>query len=203
MCPISSDVVTVFSSKIRQDVENISNKVLTFNGSDWTSTTGKTGDLDDGVIITAKQLVSDGTKTVITLNPVYTLDVIDREDAIFTDLSSIYTLTAGVDYTVEWQYCENYTAYKEYLDNPATNDKNWMTVDNASVSSDFCTVEQVQGYAYRAVIKPCDTEKAQKSFLDNDEIYSNILVVGDAEARVLTNIRKASSASVKGDNRLH
>lgn len=196
---ISSDVVTVFSSKIRQDVENISNKVLTFSGNDWTSTTGATGDLYDGVIITAKQLVSDGTKTVITLNPVYTLDVIDREDAIFTDLSSIYTLTAGVDYTVEWQYCENYTAYKEYLDDPATNDKNWMTVDNASVSSDFCTVEQVQGYAYRAVITPCDTEKAQKSFLDNDEIYTNILVVGDAEARVLTNIRKASSASVKGD----
>lgn len=196
---ISSDVVTVFSSKIRQDVENISNKVLTFSGNNWTSTTGVTGDLYDGVIITAKQLVSDGTKTVITLNPVYTLDVIDRADAIFTDLSSIYTLTAGVDYTVEWQYCENYTAYKEYLDDPATNDKNWMTVDNASVSSDFCTVEQVQGYAYRAVIKPCDTEKAQKSFLDNDEIYSNILVVGDAEARVLTNIRKASSASVKGD----
>ena len=196
---ISSDVVTVFSSKIRQDVENISNKVLTFSGNNWTSTTGATGDLDDGVIITAKKLVSDGTKTVITLNPVYTLDVIDREDAIFTDLSSIYTLTAGVDYTVEWQYCENYTAYKEYLDDPATNDKNWMTVDNASVSSDFCTVEQVQGYAYRAVITPCDTEKAQKSFLDNDEIYSNILVVGDAEARVLTNIRKASSASVKGE----
>lgn len=196
---ISSDVVTVFSSKIRQDVENISNKVLTFSGNDWTSTTGATGDLYDGVIITAKQLVSDGTKTVITLNPVYTLDVIDREDAIFTDLSSIYTLTAGVDYTVEWQYCENYTAYKEYLDDPATNDKNWMIVDNASVSSDFCTVEQVQGYAYRAVITPCDTEKAQKSFLDNDEIYTNILVVGDAEARVLTNIRKASSASVKGD----
>lgn len=196
---ISSDVVTVFSSKIRQDVENISNKVLTFSGNDWTSTTGATGDLYDGVIITAKQLVSDGTKTVITLNPVYTLDVIDREDAIFTDLSSIYTLTAGVDYTVEWQYCENYTAYKEYLDDPATNDKNWMIVDNASVSSDFCTVEQVQGYAYRAVITPCDTEKAQKSFLDNDEIYTNILVVGDAEARVLTNIRKASSASVKGE----
>lgn len=199
---ISSDVVTVFSSKIRQDVENISNKVLTFSDNNWTSTTDVTGDLYDGVIITAKQLVSDGTKTVITLNPVYTLDVIDREDAIFTDptdLSSIYTLTAGVDYTVEWQYCENYTAYKEYLDNPATNDKNWMTVDNASVSSDFCTVEQVQGYAYRAVITPCGTEKAQKSFLDNDEIYTNILVVGDAEARVLTNIRKASSASVKGD----
>lgn len=196
---ISSDVVTVFSSKIRQDVKNISNKVLTFSVNNWTSTTGEKGDLYDGVIITAKKLVSDGTKTVITLNPVYTLDVIDREDAIFTDLSSIYTLTAGVDYTVEWQYCENYTAYKEYLDDPATNDKNWMTVDNASVSSDFCTVEQVQGYAYRAVIKPCDTEKAQKSFLDNDEIYTNILVVGDAEARVLTNIRKASSASVKGD----
>ncbi len=199
---IESSEIVVFSSKILQN-ENIPNHVLTFtkeaNGTitGWTYE-GETGDLYDGVIITAKTLKSDGTSTVITLNPVYTIDANDRDDAIFTDLAAIYTLTAGVDYEVEWQYCANYEAYKQYLSDPETYDKNWQQVDDSLVSN-YCTVEQVQGYAYRAVVTPLDTEKAQQSFRNADRIYSNILVVEAADARLLTNIRNASSASANGD----
>ena len=202
---IASSEIVVFSSKILQN-ENIPNHVLTFTkDADGTITgwtyEGKTGDLYDGVIITAKTLKSDGTSTVITLNPVYTIDANDRDHEIFTtsdDLAAIYTLTAGVDYEVEWQYCANYEAYKQYLSDPATYDKNWQQVDDSLVSN-YCTVEQVQGYAYRAVVTPLDTEKAQQSFQNADRIYSNILVVEAADARLLTNIRNASSASANGD----
>lgn len=202
---IASSEIVVFSSKILQN-ENVPNHVLAFTKDADGTITGwtyedETGDLYDGVIITAKTLKSDGTSTVITLNPVYTIDANDRDDAIFTtpvDLASIYTLTAGVDYEVEWQYCANYEAYKQYLSDPATYDKNWQQVDDSLVSN-YCTVEQVQGYAYRAVVTPLDTEKAQQSFQNADRIYSNILVVEAADARLLTNIRNASSASANGD----
>ena len=202
---IASSEIVVFSSKILQN-EYIPNHVLTFTkAADGTITgwtyEGVAGDLYDGVIITAKTLKSDGTSTVITLNPVYTIDANDRDHAIFTtpgDLAAIYTLTAGVDYEVEWQYCANYEAYKQYLSDPATYDKNWQQVDDSLVSN-YCTVEQVQGYAYRAVVTPLGTEKAQQSFQDADRIYSNILVVEAADARLLTNIRNASSASANGD----
>ena len=162
----------------------------------------------DGFLITGKDLVSDGTQTGIVLTDVYTLDVMDRTLDLFKDKADIYTMKLNVDYTVEWQYIENYQAYQDYV-NGTDEGKNWQVVPN-STSTDTCAIDQVQGYAFRAKITMLDTAKAKAAYEEFDNygttavdgervIYSNILVVGDAEARVLTNIRKASSASVKGD----
>ena len=209
---IASPVVRVFSSVALQDKTNIENQVVTLGKNDegvvtW-SNGSASGTAYDGFLITGKDLVSDGTQTGIVLTDVYTLDVKDRALAIFEDKADIYTMKLNVDYTVEWQYIENYQAYQDYV-NGTDEGKNWQVVPN-STSTDTCAIDQVQGYAFRAKITMLDTAKAKAAYEEFDNygttavdgervIYTNILVVGDAEARVLTNIRKASSASVKGD----
>lgn len=209
---IASPVVRVFSSVALQDKTNIENQVVTLGKNDegvvtW-SNGSASGTAYDGFLITGKDLVSDGTKTGIVLTDVYTLDVKDRALDLFTDKADIYTLKLNVDYTVEWQYIENYQAYQDYV-NGTDEGKSWQVVPN-STSTDTCAIDQVQSYAFRAKITMLDTAKAKAAYEEFDNygtnavdgervIYSNILVVGDAEARVLTNIRKASSASVKGD----
>ena len=209
---IASPVVRVFSSVALQDKTNIENQVVTLGKNDegvvtW-SNGSASGTAYDGFLITGKDLVSDGTQTGIVLTDVYTLDVKDRALAIFEDKADIYTMKLNVDYTVEWQYIENYQAYQDYV-NGTDEGKSWQVVPN-STSTDTCAIDQVQGYAFRAKITMLDTAKAKAAYEEFDNygttavdgervIYSNILVVGDAEARVLTNIRKASSASVKGD----
>ncbi len=209
---IASPVVRVFSSVALQDKTNIENQVVTLGKNDegvvtW-SNGSASGTAYDGFLITGKDLVSDGTQTGIVLTDVYTLDVMDRTLDLFKDKADIYTMKLNVDYTVEWQYIENYQAYQDYV-NGTDEGKNWQVVPN-STSTDTCAIDQVQGYAFRAKITMLDTAKAKAAYEEFDNygttavdgervIYSNILVVGDAEARVLTNIRKASSASVKGD----
>ena len=205
-------MVRVFSSVALQDKTNIENQVLTLSKNDddpitWSNGT-VTGNEYDGFLITGKDLVSDGTKTGIVLTDVYTLDVKDRALDLFTDKADIYTMKLNVDYTVEWQYIENYQAYQNYV-NGTDEGKSWQVVPN-STSTDTCAIDQVQSYAFRAKITMLDTAKAKAAYEEFDNygktavdgervIYTNILVVGDAEARVLTNIRKASSASVKGE----
>lgn len=209
---IASPVVRVFSSVALQDKTNIENQVVTLGKNDegvvtW-SNGSASGTAYDGFLITGKDLVSDGTQTGIVLTDVYTLDVMDRTLDLFKDKADIYTMKLNVDYTVEWQYIENYQAYQDYV-NGTDEGKNWQVVPN-STSTDTCAIDQVQGYAFRAKITMLDTAKAKAAYEEFDNygttavdgervIYTNILVVGDAEARVLTNIRKASSASVKGD----
>ena len=209
---IASPVVRVFSSVALQDKTNIENQVVTLGKNDegvvtW-SNGSASGTAYDGFLITGKDLVSDGTQTGIVLTDVYTLDVMDRTLDLFKDKADIYTMKLNVDYTVEWQYIENYQAYQDYV-NGTDEGKSWQVVPN-STSTDTCAIDQVQGYAFRAKITMLDTAKAKAAYEEFDNygttavdgervIYTNILVVGDAEARVLTNIRKASSASVKGD----
>lgn len=211
---VASPIVHVFSSVVRQDETNIENKVLTFN-ADKTAwlLNGAEHPFSEGIVITAKDLKSDGTPANLQLQPVYTLDVIDEGTGVFTDSAfnaqnAIYTLEPGIDYDVEWQYCASYEAYADYLENGDVDGKNWMTISDATGTD--CSVDQVQGYAFRAKITMKDTAKAKAAFQNAEQselvpvagrsiIYSNILVVGDAEARVFTNIRKASSASKTGD----
>lgn len=211
---IASPVVHVFSSVVRQDETNIENKVLTFNAdkSAWIRN-GEEHPFSEGIVITAKDLKSDGTPANLQLQPVYTLDVIDEGTGVFTDSAfnvqnAIYTLEPGIDYDVEWQYCASYEAYADYLENGDVDGKNWMTISGATGTD--CSVDQVQGYAFRAKITMKDTAQAKAAFQNAEQselvpvagrsmIYSNILVVGDAEARVFTNIRKASSASKTDD----
>lgn len=209
---IASPVVRVFSSVALQDETNIENQVVTLGKNDQGVVTWSNGTVNgtayNGFLITGKDLVSDGTQTGIVLTDVYTLDVKDRAPDLFKDKADIYTMKLNVDYTVEWQYIENYQAYQDYV-NGTDEGKSWKVVPN-STSTDSCAIDQVQSYAFRAKITMLDTAKAKAAYEEFDNngtnavdgervIYSNILVVGDAEARVLTNIRKASSASVKGD----
>ena len=219
---ISSDVVTVFSSVALQDKENIENQVLDSisvdgngNVTAW-SEGSASGDGYDGIIISSKDLVSDGTNTTLTLHPIYTLDAIDREAAIpgydgaekLGELEDIYRLKLNVDYTVEWQYCSTYEAYEEFLSG-SDEGMNWAAMDT-STSSDTCAIKQVYSYAFRAKITFLDTPKARAAYAEFDNygaeavdgervLYSNILTVGDAEGRLFANIRKASSASANGD----
>ena len=174
------------------------------------------GDGYDGIIISSKDLVSDGTNTTLTLHPIYTLDAIDRETAIpgydgaekLGELEDIYKLKLNVDYTVEWQYCSTYEAYEEFLSG-SDEGMNWAAMDT-STSSDTCAIKQVYSYAFRAKITFLDTPKARAAYAEFDNygaeavdgervLYSNILTVGDAEGRLFANIRKASSASANGD----
>ena len=209
---IASPVVRVFSSVALQDKINIENQVVTLGKNDQGVVTWSNGTVSgtayNGFLITGKDLVSDGTQTGIVLTDVYTLDVKDRALDLFKYKADIYTMKLNVDYKVEWQYIENYQAYQDYL-NGTDEGKSWKVVPN-STSTDSCAIDQVQGYAFRAKITMLDTAKAKAAYEEFDNngtdavdgervIYSNILVVGDAEARVLTNIRKASSASAKGD----
>lgn len=215
---IDSDVVTVFSSVALQDKENIENQVLDMGtGEDgavtWTNSAAEaSGDQYDGILITGKNLVSDGSDTTLTLLPIYTLDVNDRllafpgydpAETTLEDIGSgIYTLQLNVDYSVEWQYCATYEAYQGYLEG-SDEGRNWSTVPNAT-SSDTCSITQVDGYAFRAKITFNNTEKARAAWEEFDNygervLYSNILLVGDATGRLFTNIRNASSASANGD----
>ena len=187
---INSEIVSVFSSVIYQQdtIENVE---------------GVPAADKKGVIIRAKALKSDGTPANLELDPVYTLDVLDS--SILSNDSIYKLLTDGSEYTVEWQYCADYAAYQSYLNGTDPEGRNWTTIPNSS--SNDCSVEQIQGYAFRAKITAKDMPKTKAAYLNAQDvpvkgrqvIYSNILVVGDAEARVFNNIRKASSASKRGD----
>ena len=147
---ISSDVVTVFSSVALTLDRVFENQVLDSisvdgngNVTAW-SEGSASGDGYDGIIISSKDLVSDGTNTTLTLHPIYTLDAIDREAAIpgydgaekLGELEDIYRLKLNVDYTVEWQYCSTYEAYEEFLSG-SDEGMNWAAMDT-STSSDTC-----------------------------------------------------------------
>lgn len=214
---IASPTVHVFSSTANHntDIQNqiIATKVENGKLTGW----GTDGKPTDGAIIFAKDLVSDGTDAVLTLNGVFTRDADDAEDAVIGSNASIYTMDNETEYTVEWQYCPDYEAYKDYLENPSADDalgtegKNWKTVEG-STNAMTCNVSMVQAYAFRAKITFNEEPQSMASYTEyknnlQDEaeidstkvIYTNILAVGDAEARVFTNIRKASSASKTGD----
>lgn len=214
---IASPIVHVFSSTANHNTA-IQNKVIATtvdtNGklTEW----GTGGKPTDGAIIFAKNLVSDGTDAVLTLNGVFTRDADDAADAVINNNASIYTMDNETEYTVEWQYCPDYEAYKDYLENPSADDalgaegKNWKTVEG-STNAMTCNVSMIQAYAFRAKITFNEEPQSMASYteyknnlaepeIDSTKvIYTNILVVGDAEARVFTNIRKASSASKTGD----
>lgn len=213
---IASPIVHVFSSTANHDTD-IQNKVISTTVVDGKLTGwGTDGKPTDGAIIFAKNLVSDGTDAVLTLNGVFTRDADDAADTVINNNASIYTMDNETEYTVEWQYCPDYEAYKDYLENPSADDalgaegKNWKTVEG-STNAMTCNVSMIQAYAFRAKITFNEEPQSMASYteyknnlaepeIDSTKvIYTNILVVGDAEARVFTNIRKASSASKTGD----
>ena len=214
---IASPIVHVFSSTANHNTA-IQNKVIatTVDANGKLTGWGADGKPTDGAIIFAKNLVSDGTDAVLTLNGVFTRDADDATDAVINNNASIYTMDNETEYTVEWQYCPDYEAYKDYLENPSADDalgaegKNWKTVEG-STNAMTCNVSMIQAYAFRAKITFNEEPQSMASYteyknnlaepeIDSTKvIYTNILVVGDAEARVFTNIRKASSASKTGD----
>ena len=214
---IASPIVHVFSSTANHDTD-IQNKVISTTVVDGKLTGwGTDGKPTDGAIIFAKNLVSDGTDAVLTLNGVFTRDADDAADPVIHNNASIYTMDNETEYTVEWQYCPDYEAYKDYLENPSADDalgaegKNWITVEG-STNAMTCNVSQIQAYAFRAKITFNEEPQSMASYTEYQNnltepteidstkvIYTNILVVGDAEARVFTNIRKASSASKTDD----
>ena len=214
---VASPIVHVFSSTANHDTD-IQNKVISTTVVDGKLTGwGTDGKPTDGAIIFAKNLVSDGTDAVLTLNGVFTRDADDAADPVIHNNASIYTMDNETEYTVEWQYCPDYEAYKDYLENPSADDalgaegKNWKTVEG-STNAMTCNVSMIQAYAFRAKITFNEEPQSMASYTEYQNnltepteidstkvIYTNILVVGDAEARVFTNIRKASSASKTGD----
>ena len=214
---VASPIVHVFSSTANHNTA-IQNKVIatTVDTNGKLTGWGTDGKPTDGAIIFAKNLVSDGTDAVLTLNGVFTRDADDAADAVINNNASIYTMDNETEYTVEWQYCPDYEAYKDYLENPSADDalgaegKNWKTVEG-STNAMTCNVSMIQAYAFRAKITFNEEPQSMASYteyknnlaepeIDSTKvIYTNILVVGDAEARVFTNIRKASSASKTDD----
>lgn len=214
---IASPIVHVFSSTANHNTA-IQNKVIatTVDTNGKLTGWGADGKPTDGAIIFAKNLVSDGTDAVLTLNGVFTRDADDAADTVINNNASIYTMDNETEYTVEWQYCPDYEAYKDYLENPSADDalgaegKNWKTVEG-STNAMTCNVSMIQAYAFRAKITFNEEPQSMASYteyknnlaepeIDSTKvIYTNILVVGDAEARVFTNIRKASSASKTDD----
>ena len=143
----------------------------------------------DGISIeTIGTLAANEEKVTLVLNDIYTLDHAD--EALRQKLAK---LTAGTDYTVQWQMLENAGA--------ATTDFSqkvgWTDLPNAT-GTQYTLAKVTQGAAYRAVIYVKDTPVAKGSFTEVDQgtvgqkdindgckvYYSNVLLVSEGDAAV-------------------
>lgn len=197
---VNSPAVDVYSSIIYVD-EATENQYVTRE-------TGAKGI----VIEPASALVSDGTVTYLTLNPIYTLDAYDAAGTmgIMAAPPAFAELKIGEDYTIIWQ--------QRPID--AADLDTWETVAVSDDSMQSNIIPQ-EGYAYRAaIVTLAESEKVRAANLGWNDVdngiegiedawitngtasgiyYSNIITVNHANAYIGLNAVPASSVAIDGD----
>lgn len=167
---VDNSLITIFSSVV--DAETV--KIYTADGN---------------------PLEADGADIYIILGDIYTLDNKVTPNADIAE--RITLLTLNTDYTVEWQYCANYSSGVE----------TWRKVEGSS-STEKCLINPAEDTAYRAVITVTETsDKVKASYkmvagpvAGAQQYTSNELVVGRADSVIYTNIVPGTSGALEGDD---